>query len=87
MDGVSDKQFPVMLQWERPAHINRYTIDPVNGEGTGDLKLFPERNEFDLDRPRAEFRSAQKMIEDAPEEVQNKSSQYSNLREIFFLKL
>ena len=39
IEGVSDKQYPVMLQWERPAQVQR-TYEGF--EGSGDMEGMPE---------------------------------------------
>ncbi len=38
VEGVSDKQYPLMLQFERPKHFRRYEQHP---EGSGDLEGLP----------------------------------------------
>ena len=42
VEGVSDKQYPVMLQWERPAQIPRTT---QGFEGSGDMEGLPALDE------------------------------------------
>ena len=64
--GVSDKTHPVFLKWQRPKRILK---DEFGASGSGDMETFPERDDFDLQRPRRPYRGVEDAIANAPEEV------------------
>ena len=69
VDGVSDKQYPVPMEWTRPKHIYRHQQDP---EGAGDLWGLPGEGQYDLGQPRMEFaplKEGEDLLEGAPKEV------------------
>ena len=60
--GVSNKQYPVMLAWERPEHILRWKNHP---EGSGDCEAYPK---LPNDLPKVGF-SDLKTFQEAPDIV------------------
>jgi len=63
-DGVSDKIFPVPIEWRRPNHVYRRIQHP---EGSGDGSGIPFAD-IDMLRPRPEYAGGA-ALEDAPPEV------------------
>lgn len=64
VEGVSDKQFPLVAKWSNPGYCFRGN---PGEHGSGDMTIFPEP---DMTRPRLGFEGL-KAYEDAPEEVKN----------------
>lgn len=63
VEGVSDRQFPVIVEWERPEHPKRAL---PGAEASGDLEAFPS---LDLSRRLPEFENCP-ALENAMDQVQ-----------------
>ncbi|TRY75184.1 hypothetical protein TCAL_01599 [Tigriopus californicus] len=63
VEGVSDRQFPIIVQWERPKHPKRAL---PGAEASGDLEAFPT---LDPSRRLPEFEGCQ-ALEEAMDKVQ-----------------
>ena len=65
VEGVSDKQFPIMLQWERPRHVQRWEPHPEGaGDGEALMSLDPMTPKWDLESL-PEYQEASEVVKKA----------------------